>query len=245
MRRQLMKLIVPTEQALSMSFAAADAMGRARDGSPEAEAELRILTPLLKLRACRDNATVATGSLEARGGNGYIEDWVNPRLVRDAQVGLLWEGTSNINALDVITRAVGRGFSHRALAALLRRRLADARQLPAPFRHRLAAALDRALALAERVAGDRDAEALARQAATALYDAASAVLLAWEGSRPGADAGRALLARCVLEHRLSPGDPLAPENPAWERAATDAVLGGRALDFSDVGPLLVPQAGKE
>jgi alkylation response protein AidB-like acyl-CoA dehydrogenase len=47
MRRQLMKLIVPTEQALSMSFAAADAMGRARDGSSEAEAELRILTPLL------------------------------------------------------------------------------------------------------------------------------------------------------------------------------------------------------
>ncbi len=239
MRRQLMKLIVPTEQALSMSFAAADAMGRARDGSPEAEAELRILTPLLKLRACRDNATVATGSLEARGGNGYIEDWVNPRLVRDAQVGLLWEGTSNVNALDVITRAVGRSGSHLALAALLRRRLEEARQLPAPFRDRLAAALDRALELAERVAGDRDAETLARQAATALYDVSSAVLLAWEGSQSGADASRALIARCVLEHRLSPRDPLAPENPAWERAATDAVLSGRPLDFAEVAPLLV------
>jgi alkylation response protein AidB-like acyl-CoA dehydrogenase len=239
MRRQLMKLIVPTEQALSMSFAAADVMGRARDGIPEAEAELRILTPLLKLRACRDNVTVATGSMEARGGNGYIEEWVNPRLVRDAQLGVVWEGTSNINALDVITRAVGRSGSHRALAALLRRRLEEAGKLPAPFRDRLAAALDRALLLAERVAGDADAEALARQAATALYDAASAVLLAWEGSQPGVDAGRALIARCVLEHRLSPSDPLAPENPAWERAATDAVLSGRALDFAEVAPLLV------
>ena len=89
------------------------------------------------------------------------------------------------------------------------------------------------------MAGEPAAETLARQAATALYDVASAVLLAWEGSRPGADAGRALLARFVLEHRLSPSDPLAPENPAWERAATDAVLSGRALDFADVGPLLV------
>lgn len=109
MRRQLLKLIVPTEQALSMAFRTADAMGRG------ASAELRILTGLLKLRACRDNIAVATGAMEARGGNGYIEDWVNARLVRDAQVGLLWEGTSNINALDVIGRAVGKTQAHRAL----------------------------------------------------------------------------------------------------------------------------------
>ena len=56
--------------------------------------------------------------MEARGGNGYIEDWVNPRLIRDAQVGLLWEGTSNINALDVITRAVGKSGAHLALQAM-------------------------------------------------------------------------------------------------------------------------------
>ena len=239
MRRQLMKMIVPTEQALSMWVAAADAMGRVQDGSPEAEAELRILTPLLKLRACRDNIAVATGAMEARGGNGYIEDWVNPRLIRDAQVGLLWEGTSNINALDVITRAVGKSHAHRALAALLGRRLAEAERLPAPFRQRLGAALDGALRLAERVAGGRDAETLARQASTALYDAASAVLLAWEGSRPGADSGRALIARCVLEHRLSPADPLAPDNPAWERTAIAAVLDERAMPFEEVARLLV------
>ena len=111
-----MKLLVPAEQSLSMALCAADALGRGA-------AELRILTGLLKLRACRDNVVVATGAMEARGGNGYIEDWVNPRLIRDAQVGLLWEGTSNINALDVIGRAVGKSGAHRALQSMLQRPL--------------------------------------------------------------------------------------------------------------------------
>ncbi len=229
MRRQLMKIMVPAEQALSMAFCTADALGRG------ATTELRILTGLLKLRACRDNVVAATAAMEARGGNGYIEDWVNPRLIRDAQVGLLWEGTSNINALDVIGRAVGKSGAHLALAALLQGRLAEATALPAPFRAALGTALDRAVTLAERVVPQ---ETLARQAATALYDAASAVLLAWEATRPGADARRALVARFVLAHRLSPVDPLAPEEAAWEQPAAALLLAERALTTEDVAPLL-------
>jgi acyl-CoA dehydrogenase len=231
MRRQLMKMLVPAEQALSVALCTADALGRG------ARQELRVLTGLLKLRACRDNVVVATAAMEARGGNGYIEDWVNPRLIRDAQVGLLWEGTSNINALDVIGRAVGKAGAHRALHAMLRGRLEAAGALPAAFRSALGEALDRAIALAERVAGQGQ-ETLARQAATALYDAASAVLLAWEGSRPGMDARRALVARFVLTHRLSPVDPLAPEEADWERAATDALLGARTLSLDEAAALL-------
>jgi alkylation response protein AidB-like acyl-CoA dehydrogenase len=237
LRRQLVKLIVPTEQALSMAMAAADAMDRAQAGSAEAESELRILTPLLKLRACRDNVPVATGAMEVRGGNGYIEDWVNARLVRDAQVGLLWEGTSNINALDVITRAVGRAQGHRALQALLRRRLGNASPLPDAFRNRLESALDRAVKLAEGVAASR-AEPQARRAATALYDAASAVLLAWEGSQPGADARRALVARFVLAHRLAPQDPLEMEDAPDEDAAIALLLAEAPLTLDQVAPLL-------
>ena len=237
LRRQLAKLIVPTEQALSMAFAAADAMRRAQDGSAEAEAELRILTPLLKLRACRDNVPVATGSMEVRGGNGYIEDWVNARLVRDAQVGLLWEGTSNINALDVITRAVGKAHGHRALQALLRWRLGNASPLPDLFRNRLESALDRAVRLAETVAAART-ETQARRAATALYDAASAVLLAWEGSQPGADARRALVGRFVLDYRLSPQDPLALEDGEGDDAAIALLLEKTPASLERVRPLL-------
>ena len=229
MRRQLLKLIVPAEQALSMAFCTADAMGRG------ASAELRILTGLLKLRACRDNVPVAIGALEARGGNGAIEDWVNPRLVRDAPIGLLWEGTSNINALDVIGRAVAKAGAQRALQALMHQRLAASTALPVSFRNALGSALDRAVTLAERVVG---AEPLARVASTALYNAASAVLLAWEGTRPGADARRALVAKCVLAHRLSPVDPLAPEEAPWERPVASLLLGERVVGLGEVAGLL-------
>ncbi|MGH7043351.1 MAG: DNA alkylation response protein, partial [Acetobacteraceae bacterium] len=95
----------------------------------------------------------------------------------------------------------------------------------------------RAAAAAGQVAGDGD-ETLARTAASGLYNAASAILLAWEATHPHADARRALLARCVLEHRLSPRDPLAPENPPWERSATDLLLGEQACTMATVAPLL-------
>ena len=67
-----------------MAMLTAATMDRETAGDNEAKALMRILTPLIKLRACRDNIRVATGSMEVRGGNGYIEEWVNARLVRDA-----------------------------------------------------------------------------------------------------------------------------------------------------------------
>jgi alkylation response protein AidB-like acyl-CoA dehydrogenase len=237
-RRQLMKLMVPTEQALSMAMAAAAVMGEADAGSAEAGDVLRILTPLVKFRACRDNVGVATGAMEMRGGNGYIEEWVNARLVRDAQIGLLWEGTSNINALDVIGRAVGKTKAHKALEVLLRGRLKAVVGLPAAFTGRLDTSLARALAFAERVAREPASEPQTRRAASALYHAASAVLLAWEGTRAGADARRALVARFVLEHRLAPKDPLEPDDAAWEAQAITLLLEDAPVSLTRASALL-------
>ncbi len=174
-----------------------------------------------------------------RGGNGYIEEWVNPRLVRDAHIGVLWEGTSNINALDIITRAVGKSGAHRALAASLRKLLDEASAIPAVFRDRLRAALQRALDFAERVAAEPALEADARRAASALYHIASAVLMAWEASRPDVDARRALLARLVLEVRLGTQDPLAPSTGDWERAAAELLLSDRGVSLFEAVKLLV------
>src|SRR3546814_18903853 len=83
-RRQLAKLTTPTEQALSMSMFTAATLEAAQKGDLAAAKLLRILTPLLKFRACRDNLRVATAAMEQRGGNGYTEDRVNPSLVHAA-----------------------------------------------------------------------------------------------------------------------------------------------------------------
>jgi hypothetical protein len=53
--------------------------------------------------------------MEIRGGNGYIEDWVDPRLLRDAHLGSIWEGSSNVIALDVL-RCLRRNRAHHTLA---------------------------------------------------------------------------------------------------------------------------------
>ena len=50
--------------------------------------------------------------MEVRGGCGYIEDWADARLLRDAHLGSIWEGTSNIVALDVM-RAIRRDGAPR------------------------------------------------------------------------------------------------------------------------------------
>jgi hypothetical protein len=82
------------------------------------------------------------------------------------------------------------------------------------------------------------ARAEARRAASALYHAASAVLLAWEGTRPGADARRALVSRFVLEHRLSPRDPLEPDGAAWEEPAIALLLDDAPVPLTRASALL-------
>jgi alkylation response protein AidB-like acyl-CoA dehydrogenase len=238
LRRQFLKIMVPAEQSLSMFLFAGRAMDRANAGDKDAASLLRILTPLLKFRACRDNIPVATGAMEVRGGNGYIEEWVNARLVRDAHIGVLWEGTSNINALDIVTRAVGRSGAHRALAAELAKRLDQAGAIPAAFRDRLRATLDRTLAFAGRVAAEPALEHSARQVASALYHIASAILMAWEAAR-GADARRVLFARLVLEHRLSVRDPLEPRASDWENGAAKIIFSDRQTSIAEIAGLLV------
>ena len=239
LRRQLMKLLVPAEQALSMAMLTAATMDRQTAGDNQAASLVRILTPLIKLRACRDNIKVATGSMEVRGGNGYIEEWVNARLVRDSHIGVLWEGTSNINATDVVRRAVGKTGADEDLRRFLASRIEDAGALPAVFRGRLGKLLARAFAFARHAAADPQGERHARLAATALYNAASAIMLAWEATRPGADARRALISRFVIEHRLETADPLAPRDDAWEQEAVALLLDPAPVSLARASALVV------
>jgi alkylation response protein AidB-like acyl-CoA dehydrogenase len=203
-RRQLMKILLPTEQALSMFVHTADVMHRAEQGDVKAQIELRILTPLLKFRACRDNIKVATTAMEVRGGNGYIEDFVNERLVRDAHIGVLWEGTSNINALDSVQRAAGKDGAHNVLALSMNDWLAQSDGLPSVLMNDLLAAIEHARAFMDEAASTLEGEAYCREASSLFYHVISAALMAGEGirlARSGGDGRRVLMAHQVLVHR--------------------------------------------
>jgi acyl-CoA dehydrogenase len=241
-RRQLMKIMLATEQALSMSFITADALDRAEAGSQDAAALLRILTPTLKFRATRDARKVCGDALEMRGGIGYIEEFATARLLRDAHLGSIWEGTGNIVALDALKRAVGRHGADAALAADLHARLDDAANAPQAGRDRLRGLTDRAIGFARDVASRTDNEAEARRATSLLYHVASAVALTWEGGRiheMRGDARRLLLSRLVIDHRVSAGDPFRLMENGAQRGMTAHLLGDRAVGMAEVGELLV------
>jgi alkylation response protein AidB-like acyl-CoA dehydrogenase len=238
LRRELIKIMIPTEQAVSMYAWTADVMGRAGQGDETAAQLLRILTPLYKFRACRDNVRVATAAMEVRGGNGYIEDWVNARLIRDAQVGLLWEGTSNIVSLDVVARAVAKSRAHETLRDALRDRLADATEVPEAFRDRIRAALDRAIMFASEVASNARHEKHARMVATALYNVTTAALMTWEAAK-SKNGKRLLLARMILEYRLAPRDPITMPADGCDEKATELLLGDAAVSFEQAARLVI------
>lgn len=208
MQRQLDKLRVPTEQARTMVFQTARALQRSDAGEQGAYALLRILTPLIKFRACRDARKVTGDAMEVRGGCGYIEEWSDPRLLRDAHLGSIWEGTSNIVALDVL-RAIRREGSLPILEQHCMALLDDAHAATPAFAMALRQAFARAAQLAQQ-ASERSDDVLARQVASALYHCTSAIAMAWEASHIGGKAGqeRMRLAQLVLLNRVLPRDPL-------------------------------------
>jgi len=230
MRRQLLKIMLAAEAARSVMLHTAYELHNADAGDDGARRRTRILTPLIKFRACRDARRATGDAMEVRGGCGYIEEWSDARLVRDAHLGSIWEGTSNVVALDVM-RAIRREGALDALQPALEEMLPkDA------FGETLRASVGRAVAFADEVANKRE-EIHSRQAATGLYYAVAAAVLASEGSRLAAtgDARRLLLSALVLQHRLQPRDPLAR---ASEDRFAAALLPEAAVPHEQVNQLL-------
>ena len=106
------------EGALHLAFQTAELVGLDETGeiNEEQAALLRLLIPVMKLTTARQAVKVASEVLEAFGGAGYVEDTGLPALLRDSQVLPIWEGTTNVLALDA-WRALGR---HREGFAALR-----------------------------------------------------------------------------------------------------------------------------
>ena len=117
--------------AFCLAFRSVELLGRLEHATPGTAHDLderlsRTLIPIAKLVTGKQVVAVTSEAIEACGGAGYIEDTGLPRILADAQVLPIWEGTTNVLSLDTL-RALGKGGALEALHAELERCLAAAR----------------------------------------------------------------------------------------------------------------------
>jgi len=122
LRQQLIDRLLDLESSLHLVFFLASCRGHVLCdcASSEQQQLLRLLTPLAKLTTGRQAVLAASEAVEFHGGNGYVEDWPLARLLRDAQVLPIWEGTTQILALDTL-RSCQKEGCHEALFEFLKR----------------------------------------------------------------------------------------------------------------------------
>ena len=101
MQNVLADLALESEAATALCMRIARAID---DSASDARAAAlkRIGTAVAKYYLCKRAPAVVGEALECLGGNGYVEESVLPRLYREAPLNSLWEGSGNINALDVL-----------------------------------------------------------------------------------------------------------------------------------------------
>ncbi len=100
----LASISAEAEAGFHLAFRCAQLLGKVEYGSAsEQEQQLfRVLTPVTKLTTAKQAVVVASEAIECFGGAGYVEDTGLPRLLADAQVLPIWEGTTNVLSLDTL-----------------------------------------------------------------------------------------------------------------------------------------------
>jgi acyl-CoA dehydrogenase len=132
------------EAGFLFAFRVAEIFGRVENGAKDEEL-LRAITPIAKLTTAKQAVSVGSEAIECFGGAGYVEDTGLPRLLADAQVLPIWEGTTNVLSLDTL-RALARPQAREAISAEIASHLAQAR---APELFPLVGAVKKAVTHAE------------------------------------------------------------------------------------------------
>ncbi|MGN6130010.1 MAG: acyl-CoA dehydrogenase family protein [Nocardioidaceae bacterium] len=105
MQNVVADLAVESEAATALAIRLAAAVDDRHDAH---EAALRrIALPLAKFWVCKRTPMMVAEALECLGGNGYVEESGLPLLFRESPLNSIWEGSGNVNALDVL-RALSR-----------------------------------------------------------------------------------------------------------------------------------------
>jgi len=220
-RRTLALLEADFAAASAATWAMIRELGRIEHGHRQAQPKLqRLLTPVIKLGTARDAIAVTSEVLECFGGAGYVEDTGLPQLLRDVQVLSIWEGTTNVLALDLLRVIEADGLApwHEAMQA----RIAGWTDPEfSALAETAIAALDQTVGDFERAAAT--AQANARALALNVYRVTALVELCDLGAR-GSRLEQSQAARVLdvarryarLRFRLEPIDPGDDESWAGE-----------------------------
>ncbi|WP_327749319.1 acyl-CoA dehydrogenase family protein [Streptomyces europaeiscabiei] len=181
MRNVLADLALESEAATTLTLRLAGAADRAVRGDEGERMFRRIATAVGKYWVTKRGPAFTAEALECLGGNGYVEDSGMPRHYREAPLLSIWEGSGNVNALDVL-RALTRnpGTAEALFAELALARGANARLDAATTRLKDAvreADQTGARRLVERMALTLQAALLVRHAPAAVADAFCATRL--------------------------------------------------------------------
>lgn len=172
--------VAESQGAFLLAFRVVELLGRIESGDASEHEQLvsRLLTPIAKLTTGKQAVAIASETLESFGGAGYVNDTGLPRLLADAQVLPIWEGTTNVLSLDTL-RALKQEGVWTAFAAEIRGRLGAANdpRFSAAV-ERATRALDHAASWLQENLSERDLlEAGARRFAMTLGRATELALL--------------------------------------------------------------------
>ena len=106
MRNVLADLAVESEAATVSAMRLARAYDEAIAGDEGAQQLKRIANAVLKYWICKRAPMHAGEALECLGGNGYVEESGMPRLFRESPLNSIWEGSGNVQCLDVLRAMV-------------------------------------------------------------------------------------------------------------------------------------------
>ena len=253
MRRDLVDMTVDYEAAAAFSFEAArllderERTSRDATGADDSAAYqlMRLFIPVAKYKTARMSVETTSYAMEILGGNGYVREHTTERLLRDAQVLPIWEGPSNVLALDTL-RVLNREDAHEALLPYVQERL-DA--VEHPLLERLADTVEdefRGLqnALATLATEDGDyAQYHAKRLADLIFDVVTAALLLAEARTAidrDDDGRKALVARRFVRTRFDEG--AAYGVTSGERSAMEDDVFAAIAHYADVEPASLVEA---
>ena len=208
MQKQLLKILIITEASRSIVFKAADLLNKADKGDIVSRKIFRIITPLIKFRACRDVRKVAGDAMEIRGGLGYIEDWLDPKILRDSHLGSIWEGTSNIISLDTI-----RALKKDNNLQIFKNFLIDSVKINSEKKHEkhLLSVINDVFDFVENEVKE-DFTSSSRQITSSLYYLSSAIFLIQEGNYCEDLAYRSKISELIIKYKIDKNSPITRDD---------------------------------